>query len=151
VLWSGCCARLSDVLKQRGVAAEDQREGRRHGRLFSIRGKLRQRVLLSIFGMVTLARSGAAIPQQAGRYPRSRAVEKARMNEKGRPGGRPFLFGSDSNYSLSSFSDCFHLRRSPRVVEPALALELEELLPPLPLLPLPEPPSWLLPPEARSL
>ncbi len=39
-----------------------------------------------------------------------------------------FLFSY--SYSLSSFSDCFHLSRSPSVVLPALALEEEPL--PLP-------------------
>jgi len=52
-----------------------------------------------------------------------RLVKKDR-NDKGRPGGRPLLFEVKSDYSLSSFSDCFHLRRSPRVVEPELLLEL---------------------------
>jgi len=49
---------------------------------------------------------------------------KLSRKSKGRPGGRPLLIEVKSDYSLSSFSDCFHLRRSPRVVEPELLLEL---------------------------
>ena len=54
---------------------------------------------------------------------------------KDRPGGRSLLVEMKSDYSLSSFSDCFHLRRSPRVVEPELLDELLLEEPPLPLLP----------------